>query len=224
LGTIGSGLVIGDNTIQWNNMAHASNNAEIEIFGGTPSCQILRNWVEADQTNTSQFLDQQNASAAQTLGCDYIRNQAPGSGSATLLLGTDATHQIILSNISYNQRACVTSQFYDRSVKFLNNYCSGTWGTAPTVTCSGGSTGASVTAGSTNTSGQIITSSIASTNCTLTFSTTTNPPPYAPFCSVDDGSASITPSSVSVGATSATTMVIDFASATSKTFNYVCPQ
>lgn len=94
-------------------------------------------------------------------------------------------------------------------------------GAIPTATCSGGSTGVSIAAGSTNNRGQIVTSSSASTNCTITWSaasTWSN----APFCSFDDGAASITPTAVSVGACGTATCVIDFASATSKTFNWVC--
>jgi hypothetical protein len=98
---------------------------------------------------------------------------------------------------------------------------SSTGGAIPTATCSGGSTGVSIAAGSTNNRGQIVTSSSASTNCTVTWSAAATWP-QAPFCVVSDGSASITPTGVSVGATGTSTFVIDFASATSKTFNWVC--
>lgn len=119
-----------------------------------------------------------------------------------------------------------------------------TGGTAPTATCSGGSTGVAIEANanctgntapfacctgsgtgtcrqSTNNHGVILTSSSASTNCTITFSAsgTWN---QAPFCTYDDGAASVTPTAVSAGATSTTTAVLDFASATSKTFVYHC--
>lgn len=96
-----------------------------------------------------------------------------------------------------------------------------TGGSIPTATCSGGSTGVSIAAGSTNNRGSITTSSNASTNCTITWSAsgTWN---QAPFCVFDDGAASITPTGVSVGACGTSTCVIDFASATSKIFNWIC--
>ena len=96
-----------------------------------------------------------------------------------------------------------------------------TGGAVPTATCSGGSTGVSITAGSTNNRGQIVTSSSASTNCTITWSAASTWP-QAPFCVFQDAAASITPTAVSTGACGTSTCVLDFASATSKTFNYLC--
>lgn len=96
-----------------------------------------------------------------------------------------------------------------------------TGGSVPTITCSGGSTGTSVAAGSTNNRGQVVTSSSASTNCTITWNSGV-PFPQAPFCMFVDGSASITPTTFSTGACGTTTCVFDFASATSKTVNYLC--
>lgn len=120
---------------------------------------------------------------------------------------------------------------------------SNTGGTSPTATCSGGSTGVVVSAGnssctgsaapfpcctgsgaghcsnSTDNKGMIQTSSSASTSCTITFNHTW---PQSPACVVGDGAASITPTAVSSGDTSTTTFVMDFASATSKVFNWVC--
>lgn len=94
-------------------------------------------------------------------------------------------------------------------------------GAIPTATCSGGSTGVSIATGSTNNRGQIVTSSSASTNCTITWSAA-GVWNQAPFCVASDGSGSTTPAAVAVGTTGTSTMVLDFASATSKTFNWVC--
>lgn len=93
--------------------------------------------------------------------------------------------------------------------------------TAPTATCSGGSTGVSVTGGSANNRGQMTTSSTASTNCTITWSAN-GTWPQAPFCVFTDGSGSTTPTAFSTGSCGTSTCTFDFASATSKVVNWVC--
>jgi hypothetical protein len=98
---------------------------------------------------------------------------------------------------------------------------SSTGGAVPTITCSGGSTGTSVTAGSTNNRGSVVTSSSASTNCTITFNSAV-PFPQSPFCEFTDGNASVTPVAYSTDTTSTTSTKFDFASATSKTVMYEC--
>lgn len=94
-------------------------------------------------------------------------------------------------------------------------------GTIPTATCSGGSSGVSIASGSTNNRGQLTTSSSASTNCTITWSTSgawfNNP-----FCVFTDANASVTPVAYSTGACSTSTCVVDFVSATSKNINWMC--
>jgi len=94
-----------------------------------------------------------------------------------------------------------------------------TGGTAPTATCSGGSTGVSLAAGSTDNRGIITTSSSASTNCTITFNHTW---PQAPFCDFTDANASATPLGYSADTVNTTTAKFDFASATSAKVTYHC--
>lgn len=94
-------------------------------------------------------------------------------------------------------------------------------GSIPTATCSGGSTGVSIAATSTDNRGQITTSSSASTNCTITFNHTW---PQAPFCVFTDANSSVTPVAYSfdVAGSGTTAVKFDFASATSKVVNYLC--
>jgi hypothetical protein len=109
-----------------------------------------------------------------------------------------------------------------KNISGLNGWTfQSTGGTAPTVTCSGGSTGTSVTTGSTNNRGSIVSSSSSSTSCTITWSAsgTWN---QAPFCHFFDAGASITPVAYSTGACGTSTCVVDFASAASKTIGYMC--
>ncbi len=126
------------------------------------------------------------------------------------------------------------------------NTIQSTGGTAPTMTCSGGSAGVVVSAGpssctgstapfpcctgagtgpnctgATNNRGIVQTSSSASTNCTITWSAsgTWNQPPV---CIFGDGSASVTPTGVAAGSCGTATCVFDFASVASKDFVYHC--
>jgi hypothetical protein len=95
--------------------------------------------------------------------------------------------------------------------------------TTLSATCSGGSTGVSIAAASTNNRGQITTSSSASTNCTITWSSTTAWP-TTPFCVFVDANASITPIAFSVDDANCntTSCKFDFASASSEKVNWLC--
>ena len=93
-------------------------------------------------------------------------------------------------------------------------------GTAPTVTAGCNGAGSGVTGS--NSAFQLTTqSSGAATTCTVSFSAS-GPFHAAPICVCDDASASITPPAYSIGAVSTSTIVIDFASATSAVLNCVC--
>lgn len=93
-------------------------------------------------------------------------------------------------------------------------------GTAPTLTAGCTAGGGSGVVG-TNVAGTITTGASAATTCTMTFNVATAFA-VAPTCLFTDGNASVTPVAYSTGAASTTTVVVDFASASSKVIKYIC--
>lgn len=245
--TIDSLQILGG-LVQWDNTPAANPGYEIKQAGSVYGCTIQGVHVEINYNNTIGLFEG-NTGVSNLQGCNADHNffnLAAGTGTTAIKLGGDATHaaawmSVIGNAVSSGYANNITLTDVNNAL-VVNNDCatttctataapalsltngsivSSTGGAIPTATCSGGSTGVSIAAGSTNNRGQIVTSSSASTNCTVTWSAAAAWP-QAPFCIVDDAAASITPTGVSVGATSTSSMVIDFASAASKTFNWVC--
>lgn len=149
-------------------------------------------------------------------------NGTPGSSTNGY---TGSTSQNIIEavtstalNINGNQRVLIT----DTAVSANNgNAIQSTGGAAPTISAGCNGAGSSVTAGSTNNRGQVTTQTAAATTCTISFSAA-GVWAQAPFCIAADSQAQITPAAYSVGATTTSTFVVDFVSASNDKFNYVC--
>jgi hypothetical protein len=98
---------------------------------------------------------------------------------------------------------------------FLGRHINTAGSTAPTV----GTCGTSPSITGFDTAGQVTTGSSATTACTITFGVAFV---AAPTCVITDANGSITPAAFSVGTVSTSSVIINYASATSTKFNFIC--
>lgn len=214
---------IGGTTSSTGQFTNIAVGASVPALDGTTGDASVTAAFVCTTNNVSCVTQQNNVSSGtvRLLELDSANNvqlgPANGTGAAGITMSAATGNSIFLETAGTPRVTITGTQTTVNAGVVLQS----TGGAAPTATCSGGSTGVSIAAGSTNNRGQIVTSSSASTNCTITWSAS-GTWGQAPFCVFGDAAASITPTAVSTGACGTSTCVLDFASATSKTFNWIC--